>query len=246
MRKWSPEAFDLESAGATVVRGGGEPFTPLGGELADRTGDRRFRSERGFGDPAGIMDQITPEERALICDLVEQDVAREYRRREEELRRELESAHAAALAEVRAAQQAFAAAWQEQHDHRLQGIADAAARLALQLAAKLVRREIAAEPAALARTLETVFYGAGARGPLTVTVHPDDAAWLEDQPELRERLRIGDVVADRRVDRGGCVVAADGREWDATLAGQLETLGEVVEEWLTTAGRGGPEPEAGA
>lgn len=236
MQRWSPEAFDPAATGTTVVRGDGAVFTPLAGAALAAgpvAGDRRFRSESGFGDPRVLMAQLSAPERAVVCDLVEQDVSRRYAEQEAALRAELEEARRRDRQELQQAQDAFAAAWQEQHDARLREIAVAAARLAVQLAGKLVRRAAAADPETLARTLETVLYGAGARGPLTVTVHPDDAAWLDARPELRERLRIGDLVHDRRIDRGGCVVAADGREWDATLQGQLETLGEVVEEWLT-------------
>lgn len=245
MQRWSPEAFDLEATGAPVVRVDGNVFTPLAGAAlvpAPGAGDRQFRSETGFSDPRALMSHLAPHERALVCELVEQDLARSYAVREQALRDELEEGRRRDRQQQQAAQDAFAAAWQQQQDGRLREIAVAAARLAVQLAGKLVRRAAEGDPQTLARTLETVLYGAGARGPLTVSVHPDDAAWLEQRPELRERLRIGDLVHDRRIERGGCVVAADGHEWDATLAGQLEILGEVVEEWLTTdpSGGGGP------
>ena len=241
MRNWSPEAFDLAAGGATVIRTGGEEFAPLAAPRLDGepgAGDRRFRREAGFADPSVIMASLSHQERALVCELVEQDVARAYAEREAALRAELAAAQQAELEALRAAQEAFAARWQQQDEQQRRELAAASARLAMQLAGKIVRGTAGRDPEVLARSLETVFYGAGARGALAVTVHPDDAAWLEDNPDLRRRLRIGDVVPDRRIAPGGCLVAADGREWDVTLQSQLDALSAVVEEWLTTAGRG--------
>jgi flagellar biosynthesis/type III secretory pathway protein FliH len=249
MQKWCPEAFDATSA--LVFRDDGpsfEPIVPAGLPAAavDAEVDRGFRSERGLGDPATIMNHLSPRERTMVCELVEQDVARVYAEREAALRTELEQAMQAELARVQQAQQAFAENWRQETDRRLQELAAASARLALQVAGKLVRRVVQDDREVLVRAIETVFYGAGTREPLTVTVHPDDAAWLESDPELTARLRIGSVVADRRVEQGGCLIAADGREWDATLGSQLESIGEVVEEWLATAGGPGAPKESDA
>lgn len=247
MRNWCPEDFDLAAGGATVIRADGGEFAAMampreGDEPGD--GERTFRREAGFADPTAILASLSHQERSLVCELVEQDVARAYAEREAELRRDLEAAQRAGLDALRAAQDAFAAGWQEQAEQRHRDLAAASARLAVQLAGKIVRGTAERDPEVLARALETVFYGAGARGALTVTVHPEDAAWLEDNSALRARLRIGDVIPDRRIERGGCLVAADGREWDITLQSQLDAMAEVVEEWLTTEASG-PGPGEG-
>ncbi|HPF70700.1 MAG TPA: FliH/SctL family protein, partial [Candidatus Krumholzibacteria bacterium] len=240
-QKWCPEAFDTSPV--AVFRSDGPVFESdlqglAPGMLSEETEwDRTFRAERGLGDPSNLMGHLSALERTTICELVEQDVSRAYAEREVLLRAELEAARDREVAELRAAQEAFAASWTEATDAHLQQIAGAAARLALQLAGKIVRRVAADDAGVLTRAVETVFYGAGTRDALAVTVHPDDAAWLEANPTVRERLRIGTVTPDRRVERGGCLLAADGREWDATLQSQLDTLGEVLEEWVTTLGR---------
>ena len=56
---------------------------------------------------------------------------------------------------------------------------------AIIMATKLVRREVAQEPEVLVRAIETVLYKAAAGCPLSVTVHPEDAAWLEAAPAIR-------------------------------------------------------------
>ncbi len=108
------------------------------------------------------------------------------------------------------------------------------ARDAVQMAEKIVRQSVAVAPEALARVVETTLFKIYADAPLTLRTNPLDAAWLSSQNELTERLHIGQIVADRRIDQGGCVIQCEGREWDATLARQLDTLGEIVAEMIAT------------
>ena len=112
----------------------------------------------------------------------------------------------------------------------------ACARLAVELAEKIVRSRVEGDPAIIARAVETALRCGDSGSQLTVTAAPEDAAWLEGEDELRERLGITRVVADRRISRGGCLVDDGQREWNATLEGQLETLAEVIDEWIVTAG----------
>mgnify|MGYP002066460784 CR=1 FL=1 len=76
----------------------------------------------------------------------------------------------------------------------------------------------------------TALFKAEAGCSMSVTLHPDDAAWLADAATVRERLRIREIKEDRRLEAGGAVVKIDDLEWDATIASQLERLGQVVEE----------------
>ncbi len=86
----------------------------------------------------------------------------------------------------------------------------------------------------MARVIETTLYKITEDAPLTVRTCPVDAAWLSGRSALLERLHIGQIVADRRIDQGGCVIQSDGREWDATLTRQLDTLSEIVAEMIAT------------
>jgi flagellar biosynthesis/type III secretory pathway protein FliH len=78
---------------------------------------------------------------------------------------------------------------------------------------------------------------------LTVILHPEDEQFLKGHPEMMERLRIGQVIPDRRVEKGGCRIRAGVREWDATLEGQLKAMAEVLAETLAEAEAGPPNPE---
>ncbi len=137
--------------------------------------------------------------------------------------------------ETQAFAHGLAAALEAETQAVLEGVARSAADLALIVAERIVRREVVADPAIVARALEDLLLRLPASAPLTVTVHPDDAAWLDDQPDLRTRLRIAAVQPDRRITRGGALAVADRREWDATVNGQLATLAEAVEAALAGA-----------
>lgn len=246
MQKWCPEPFPEPEAGQLMATAPvGEEYAPaeIAGDGGGEDRARSFRSESGFNTPDSIMVQLNQQERAVVFELVEQDVAREYEQRELNLREELQGTHAEELTRLRDETQQWAEGFAAGQERSLREMAAASARLAVALAEKIVRAEIARDPEPLVRAIETALFATGAGEALQITVHPEDAAWLAERGDLRERLNIGEVVADRRIDRGGCRVACEGREWDATLAGQLDTLSDVVEEWIATANAPAPPEE---
>lgn len=227
MQKWCPES--LVKPAADSARFEALPTGPSasGGRRADV-----FRPEAGFADREVLLRALSREERAEVLKLLEQDLRREH----DEWRRQEEEARQAAAAVQREADLAALAAWQDSLARKLDEafrsalavVASRTAELAMLMAQKVVRREVAADPEVLVRSLETVLYKAAAGCLLTVTVHPEDALWLAAAPQLRERLRIGEIKEDRRLERGGCLVKADEVEWDATLTRQITALGEAL------------------
>jgi len=208
-----------------------------------------FRPEAGFADSRGLLAQLSREERAQVVELIEQDLRREYEERALQEAASRDAAAQAALAE----QEAILTRWQEEfggsvqraHAEALASLARRTVEVALQMATKVVRREVAQDPGVLVRALETVLYKVDAGCPLSVTVHPEDARWLTTEAALRERLRIAEVKEDRRLDRGGCLIQADGHEWDATVSRQMAVLAETLEEALATPPDGSPKPAVG-
>lgn len=238
MQKWCPEPFaaaDVTGVATPPAAGGTYTAETPSAPDAPEPGSRVFRGEAGFKTPENLMGILSRQERALVFDLAEQDVARAYEEREQALRAELEQTHAAELERMRAETQEWAAGFGVRHEEALRDMAAACARLAVTLAEKVIRARVEQDPQVLVRGVETALFAMGAGDALSVTVHPDDAAWLQERDDLRERLHIGEIVADRRIERGGCRIACEGREWDASVDGQLETLSEVIAEWITTA-----------
>jgi flagellar biosynthesis/type III secretory pathway protein FliH len=93
---------------------------------------------------------------------------------------------------------------------------------------------VAVDPDVLTRALEITHYKLLDNTRLTVIVNPEDESWVAGNTDMRESLRISSVQTDRRVERGGCIIKSQTEEWDATLAGQFETLAELVEEAIST------------
>jgi len=216
MQKWSPEPLALPTGGAA-----GFECLPLA-SAADAAADQHgFRPEQGFAAADSLLRALSRDERAQVLALLEQDLRREYEQRHQETTealaaetREAHRANAEALAQWQAG---LAAGLQQEIDRTLQAWARRLGEIAVLMAAKVVRREVQCDPQVLTRALETVLFEAAAGRPLTVTVHPDDAAWLEQAPDLRAQLRISAIKTDRRLARGGCLVHAEEIEWDATV-----------------------------
>jgi flagellar assembly protein FliH len=246
MRKWSPEPLvpEPEAAGAFVPHTVASP-----GSVRDDRDDsrRRFRSEVGFADGPTLMAELTADERAQLYEMVEMEVKRDYEARLRRLEAEQSEARAAELAELdgraerwrRELAEGVQAAREDLH----RSLAREAVDLALAVAAKVVRRHVALDRDVLVRALETVLYRLEAGATMDVTVSEEDGRRLVDDPELRRELRIREVKVDRRIDPGGCLVRADGGEWDATVDRQLETIGEVVQESLQVVRESDPDDD---
>ncbi len=220
MRSWSPEPFDEPGGAAApaVVRA----------RPAEEAGERLFRREGPDARPDGLLDLLTPEERAEVRQAVENELAAEA-----EARRREELAEHDAIAERRLA--ALAEQLEARRRESLALLMRQTTELAVAMAEQIVRHAVAADRDALVRVLETVLYKAEAGARLGVTASPPDAAFLQARPDLCQRLGLAEIKADRRVEPGGCLVRADGREWDATVRGQLEVLAELAGQALAAA-----------
>lgn len=247
MQSWLPDPFEHSDTTITLADDRDDTFSAAGafpGATTDQdtppAGGLAFRSEAGFSDAKNLMTTLTRHERAQVFELVEQDVATKYQAQEAALKTEFEQK----LAEVKANYEKALGTWttefsdnvSTQTQAELKTAAAASARLAIQLAGKIVRSAIKEDQDALVRVIETTLFKIQNDSGLSVSVHPDDAQWLDQDVELKQKLGIENVVADRRVEQGGCIIESAGREWDATLASQLDTLTEIVEEMITTVG----------
>ena len=117
----------------------------------------------------------------------------------------------------------------------------AAERSAVELALAIAEKIVGAAVSARAETVLDVVGGAilrtTARHRLVIEVNPEDLELVSESAEgLAARLggyqRL-DVVAERRLERGGCIVRTEEGEIDARIGSQLERLGEL----MTEAGR---------
>ena len=237
MQKWCPEPFAPpveapQPAATNVFRSVAGTDTATDESAADVA--QQFRRETGYADPRSLLATLTRRERTDLFELAEADVASTYEARQAELAA-AQDARLAGLREESAAQlAAFTAGLEAAVRDDLARAAAAAARLAIQVACKIVRGAVAVDHGVLTRALETILYRQQAAAPLHVFVSPADALWLAEAADLRTRLNIVAVSEDRRLDDGSCRVRSEGREWDLTIDGQLATLQEIVDEALAT------------
>lgn len=237
MQKWCPEAFTADASPGSppsgpVFRGLDGPAAAAGTGAADPAA--MFQRETGYTDPRSLLATLTRAERAELYELAELDVAGAY----EERQRQQAAEFADQLADARREASENLAAWTRDLEAVVQAdlsaAAAGAARLAIRIAEKIVRGTAAVDHGVLTRAIETILYKQQSAAPLRVVVSPRDAQWLAGQPDLRARLGIEAVADDRRLDDGDCRVSTDGREWDLTVAGQLEVLTEIIEEAIAT------------
>jgi flagellar assembly protein FliH len=117
-----------------------------------------------------------------------------------------------------------------------------AVELALAIAEKVVGGTVSARPETVLDVVGGALLRTSARHRLVIEVNPEDLELVSGSAEgLAARLggvqRL-DVVAERRIERGGCIVRTEEGEIDARIGSQLERLGEL----MTEAGRRSDAP----
>lgn len=109
-----------------------------------------------------------------------------------------------------------------------QDMAQAVAAIATELARRVVRQELAAEPERIARVAaEAIDAMMLSARHMVVRVHPDDLAFVQGGCAEQLAARGARVVADAALTRGGCRVESDIGGVDAT----------VEERWRQAAAR---------
>ena len=132
---------------------------------------------------------------------------------------------AAAAAELEPARAALEAACTEVRGSLAELTAAAereAVALALELAEKILAVELGAQPERVLDVVAGALRGVAERA-LVLEVHPDDAALVAAAVEL-------EVVPERRVARGGCIVRTAEGEIDAGIGEQLARAAEVLRD----------------
>jgi len=213
MRKWSPEIF------TATIETPAPSFEEWPGRNERQAGREKFRN--AFDSEA-----------KKVSDPPQEDLRRELQDQFNTRAAEMEAEYGRRLAEVRKEFTQSVTAWRDNwtdlQERRVRRLAEDAGDLAVMIAEKIIRERANQDRDMLIRSLETALFKIQAESEITVLVHPDDAFWLEMDEELCERLRIGAVVPDRRVDPGGCRIKAGAEEWDATVKTQLAALADLV------------------
>jgi flagellar biosynthesis/type III secretory pathway protein FliH len=220
MQKWSPEPFTV----VEPVREEISADTWVAGSEGNLTASAQlFRKDHLEGRREAWLDELPEEERTQIYQLVELDVEAEYDQKYRESTARQQDAIEAWLRE-------FSVALQQVNGRKIHLMARQTALLTIALAEKIVRRSVVLDQDILVRTLQTLLYKVDAGLHLRIRVNPQDAEFLQEQTNLLQELNVTEIMSDRRIERGGCLVQAEDQEWDATIQNQLGSLSEIVEE----------------
>lgn len=235
MQKWCPDPLTQDLGEARVP----PEFQSGAGGPGHKGNDLGFEKDLGLGRRESLWEMMSLDEQEKVLDQARLSLREEF----QAIEKALSSSHEERLQEVRAENDArfdiWSSAFAEERESELRSQAREAASLALAMARKIIRDTVEVDPGFVVRTIETALFKVKDTHQLTVTVHPEDAAFLNRDPELKNRLRIEQVIPDRRVAKGGCRVRAGVREWDATISSQLESLSGLVEEVLAAEALGG-------
>jgi flagellar biosynthesis/type III secretory pathway protein FliH len=114
-----------------------------------------------------------------------------------------------------------------------------AVELALVLAEKILATSLALDPSLVGAIATGALRRIVAHDRIELDVNPEDAelvraALASDKNELSSSRRI-DVIAERRVPRGGCVVRTVDGEIDARIEKQLERAAAILRETVAAA-----------
>ncbi len=129
---------------------------------------------------------------------------------------------------VRRLVQAMLSGFARQRRELLMELQPHVVRIAVEVARRIVRRELRTDPGMVARTVETALEQVAEASQTRVRVHPLDAQVL--QSTIREIVSAPDeaaaveIIPDGSVERGGCVVESDRGIVDARLATQFEEM----------------------
>ncbi len=175
-----------------------------------------------------VEDSASAEERAAAM-----QAEAEHRGYEAGLERGLAEARArveGALEAVAAAERSMA----EMYDSYLADAESAAVDLAFQIAEKVIGATVASDREAVLGIVSGALLRTTDRDHLVLEVNPGDFELVRDSAsELAARLggiNRMEVVSERRVEAGGCVVRTEAGEIDARVSSQLERVRQLLAE----------------
>jgi type III secretion protein L len=104
--------------------------------------------------------------------------------------------------------------------------------LAFKVAEKIIGKQLEMAPETIISIVKQAMQTVRQSKQLTIRVHPDDAKLLkENEEELQEALgrqRILDVMEDKKVHAGGCIIESEIGTVEAQLHTQLERLKKIL------------------
>ncbi len=142
---------------------------------------------------------------------------------------------------VRRLVQAMLSGFARQRQELLDEVQPYAVRIAVEVAKRIVRRELQTDPGLITRTVQAAFEQMSPAPGMRVRVHPIDASHL--RRTIREVVTSPDqaecveIVPDESIEQGGCVIEGQRGVVDARLRTQFEEIQARLFDALDTGGR---------
>ncbi len=107
------------------------------------------------------------------------------------------------------------------------------ATLALEIASKVIKREIASDPSLVLSMVESAMEKVGTTESVRILVHPDDANLVRDKwSELKGAVAFGpnwEIFGDEGMERGGCIIETKSGLVDSRIEAQLAEIVSAFE-----------------
>ena len=104
--------------------------------------------------------------------------------------------------------------------------------LAFKIAEKIIGKQLETEPETIIAIVKQAMQSVRASKQVTIRVHPDDAKLLRaNEEELQEALgrqRMIDIMEDKKVHAGGCIIESEIGTVEAQLQTQLDRLKKIL------------------
>jgi flagellar assembly protein FliH len=108
-------------------------------------------------------------------------------------------------------------------------------RLSVEIARQIIRREVTTDPSVVTRAVRAAFEYLGDQNQARISVNPEDMKEVQRVlPDLAQlhRLEGFELVEDRAVARGGCILETGFGRINGTIEDQLTMLKEELERCL--------------
>lgn len=102
--------------------------------------------------------------------------------------------------------------------------------LSIEIAKKIIHREIAIDNEIVMTLARLALSRVHNRTAATIHLHPEDFAYVSSQRESLEAGRVLELVEDRSISRGGCLVLTELGDFDARIEQQFEEVERVFLE----------------
>lgn len=183
------------------------------------------------------LDALEVEHRQAMARAEERARAQGEKQAEDRLEKKMERERRKLENQLRAAEQAAAKALKaleevvearlETSERCLQGVLGEFGNTALQLAARVVRWVVDADPDVVGRVLADCLDRSG-DSTIRARLHPQDEAHLREAGVTSLGERQLSLIPDAEVSRGGCVLEGESQILDGRIERQLDRLGEAL------------------